>query len=97
MKPIFIQLQCSPGKTYEVADAVYKTEIVSELYSTSGEYDLLMKIYLTEDQDAGKFINENIANIPGIVRTLTTMTFMAPPSTVASVNWWPGASNIAGW
>ena len=77
MKPIFIQLQCSPGKTYEVADAVYKTEIVSELYSTSGEYDLLMKIYLTEDQDAGKFINENIANIPGIVRTLTTMTFTA--------------------
>ena len=77
MKPIFIQLQCAPGKTYEVADAVYKTELVSELYSTSGEYDLLMKIYLTEDQDAGKFINENIANIPGIVRTLTTMTFKA--------------------
>jgi DNA-binding Lrp family transcriptional regulator len=77
MKPIFIQLQCAPGKTYEVADAVYKTELVSELYSTSGEYDLLMKIYLTEDQDAGKFINENIANIPGIVRTLTTMTFTA--------------------
>ena len=77
MKPIFIQLQCAPGKTYEVADAVYKTELVSELYSTSGEYDLLMKIYLTEDQDAGKFINENIANIPGIVRTLTTMTFRA--------------------
>ena len=77
MKPIFIQLQCAPGKTYEVADAVYKTELVSELYSTSGEYDLPMKIYLTEDQDAGKFINENIANIPGIVRTLTTMTFTA--------------------
>ncbi|MCA0257878.1 MAG: Lrp/AsnC ligand binding domain-containing protein [Proteobacteria bacterium] len=77
MKPIFIQLQCAPGKTYEVADAVYKTELVSELYSTSGEYDLLMKIYLTEEQDAGKFINENIANIPGIVRTLTTMTFTA--------------------
>ena len=77
MKPIFIQLQCAPGKTYDVADAIYKTELVSELYSTSGEFDLLMKIYLTEDQDAGKFINENIASIPGIVRTLTTMTFTA--------------------
>ena len=77
MRPVFVQFRCTPGKTYEVADAVYKTELVSELYSTSGEYDLLMKIYLTEDQDAGKFINENIANIPGIVRTLTTMTFTA--------------------
>lgn len=77
MKPIFIQLQCAPGKTYEVADAIYKAEIASELYSTSGEFDLLLKIYLSEEQDAGKFINENIASIPGIVRTLTTITFTA--------------------
>ncbi|MCX8999637.1 Lrp/AsnC ligand binding domain-containing protein [Rhizobiaceae bacterium BDR2-2] len=77
MKPIFLQLQCAPGKTYEVADAIYKSEIASELYSTSGEFDLLLKIYLSEDQDAGKFINENIATIPGIVRTLTTITFTA--------------------
>jgi len=77
MKPIFVQLQCVPGKTYEVADAIYKTELVSELYSTSGDYDLLLKVYLAEDQEIGKFINENIASIPGIVRSLTTLTFTA--------------------
>jgi DNA-binding Lrp family transcriptional regulator len=77
MKPIFVQLQCVPGKTYEVADAIYKTELVSELYSTSGDYDLLLKVYLGEDQEIGKFINENIASIPGIVRSLTTLTFTA--------------------
>lgn len=49
MKPIFVQLQCEPGKTYDVADAIYKTELVSELYSTSGEYDLLLKIYLPQE------------------------------------------------
>lgn len=77
MKPIFVQLQCSPGKTYEVADAIYQTELVSELYSTSGDYDLLMKVYIAEEQDIGKFINDHIANIPGIVRSLTTLTFRA--------------------
>ncbi len=77
MKPIFVQLQCVPGKTYEVADAIYKTELVSELYSTSGEYDLLMKVYVQEDKDIGKFISENIASIPGIIRSLTTLTFTA--------------------
>jgi DNA-binding Lrp family transcriptional regulator len=77
MKPIFVQLQCAPGKTYEVADAIYQTELVSELYSTSGDYDLLMKVYVKEDQDIGKFINDTIANIPGIVRSLTTLTFRA--------------------
>ena len=77
MKPIFVQLQCAPGKTYEVADALYEREVVSELYSTSGEYDLLLKVYVKDDQEIGKFINEHIASIPGIVRSLTTLTFTA--------------------
>jgi DNA-binding Lrp family transcriptional regulator len=77
MKPVFLQLQCLPGKTYEVAAALFEREIVSELYSTSGNYDLLMKIYIPEDQDVGKFINDNVLNIEGIARSLTTMTFTA--------------------
>jgi DNA-binding Lrp family transcriptional regulator len=77
VKPIFVQLQCEPGKTYDVADAIYKTELVSELYSTRGEYDLMLKIYLPQEEDIGKFINQHIVNIPGIVRSLTTLTFTA--------------------
>ncbi|GIX12315.1 MAG: AsnC family transcriptional regulator [Paracoccaceae bacterium] len=77
MHCIFVQLRCHPGKTYEVADEIYRREIVSELYSTSGEYDLLMKIYLEDGVDIGKWINDNIANIPGISRSLTTLTFRA--------------------
>ncbi len=74
---VFVQLRCHPGKTYEVADAIYDREIVSELYSTSGDFDLLMKIYIPEDQDIGKFINDNILTIKGISRSLTTLTFKA--------------------
>lgn len=77
MRAVFVQLQCQPGKTYEVADALFEREIVSELYSTSGEYDLLMKIYVDNEDDIGKFINEHVANVPGIVRSLTTLTFRA--------------------
>lgn len=77
MKPIFVQLRCVPGKTYEVADELFAREIVSELYSTSGDFDLLAKIYLPDDVDVGKFINDNVTNVPGIVRSLTTLTFTA--------------------
>lgn len=77
MKPVFLQLQCAPGKTYEVADALFEREIASELYSTSGEYDLLAKIYISDEDDVGKFINEKVLDIPHIVRSLTTMTFTA--------------------
>ena len=77
MKPVFVQLQCAPGKTYEVADVLFQREVVSELYSTSGEFDLLMKIYVAADVDIGKFINDKVVNIPGIMRSLTTLTFTA--------------------
>ena len=40
---VFVQLRCKPGTTYKVADAISLREIHSELYSTSGEYDLLIK------------------------------------------------------
>jgi DNA-binding Lrp family transcriptional regulator len=77
MRAVFVQLQCLPGKTYEVAGELFEREVASELYSTSGEYDLLMKIYIEPEIDIGKFINENVANVPGIVRSLTTLTFKA--------------------
>ncbi|HHX90108.1 MAG TPA: Lrp/AsnC family transcriptional regulator, partial [Paracoccus sp.] len=50
---------------------------VSELYSTSGEYDLIAKVYIPEGQDVGHYLTENLFDVPGISRTLTTMTFKA--------------------
>ncbi|MEM8868928.1 MAG: Lrp/AsnC ligand binding domain-containing protein [Pseudomonadota bacterium] len=77
MHCVFVQLRCTPGKTYQVADALYNREIASELYSTSGDYDLLMKLYIEPDEDVGKYINDNILTIPEIARSLTTLTFKA--------------------
>lgn len=72
---VFIQIRCKPGTTYRVAEEIALREIHSELYSTSGEFDLLMKIYIPKDADVGKFINENLLDIDGIERSQTTMTF----------------------
>ena len=77
MNCVFVQLRCQPGRTYEVADAIYDLEIVSELFSTSGDYDLLMKIYIPEGADVGKYLNDKLLQIDGISRSLTTLTFKA--------------------
>lgn len=74
---VFIQLRCTPGKTYQVAEEIALREIHSELHSTSGAYDLLMKVYIPEGQDVGKYINDVFLDIPGIERSLTTLTFKA--------------------
>lgn len=77
MRCIFVQFRCTPGQTYAVADKIYDREIVSELYSTSGEWDLIAKVYVPVDADVGHFVNENLSNIEGVERSLTTMTFKA--------------------
>ena len=77
MTLVFIQLRCTPGRTYQVADAIYDREFASELYSTSGDYDLLLKVYIPDGADIGHYINEKILDIPHIDRSLTTLTFKA--------------------
>lgn len=72
---VFIQIRCKPGTTYKVAEDIALREIHSELYSTSGDYDLLMKLYIPETADVGKYINDQLLDISGIERSLTTMTF----------------------
>lgn len=72
---VFIQIRCRPGTTYSVAEEIALREIHSELYSTSGNFDLLMKLYIPEDNDVGVYINDNLLDIVGIERSLTTMTF----------------------
>ncbi len=74
---VFVQIRCRPGTTYQVADAIALKEIHSELYSTSGDFDLLLKLYVPEDADVGHFINEAVGDIEGVERTLTTLTFKA--------------------
>ncbi|PRX35350.1 AsnC family protein [Meinhardsimonia xiamenensis] len=75
--PVFVQLRCRPGTTYKVAEEIALRELHSELYSTSGEWDLLLKLYIPEGQDIGHFINEKVLDIDGIERSLTTLTFKA--------------------
>lgn len=77
MSALFVQIRCRPGTAYKVADEIALREIHSELYSTSGDYDLLLKVYPPDDADIGKFVNDKILGIDGIERTLTTLTFKA--------------------
>ncbi|VDC28637.1 Lrp/AsnC ligand binding domain-containing protein [Pseudogemmobacter humi] len=77
MSLVFVQFRCAPGRTYEVADAIWDREVVSELYSTSGDYDLIAKVYIPDGEEVGHYLSSRLFDIPGIQRTLTTMTFRA--------------------
>ncbi|GAB4308735.1 MAG: Lrp/AsnC ligand binding domain-containing protein [Roseovarius sp.] len=77
MRCVFVNIRCKPGTSYRVAEEIALREIHSELYSVSGPFDLLLKVYIPDGTDVGHFINENVHDIPGIERTETTLTFKA--------------------
>jgi len=78
MQTIFIMIKCELGKAYAVADElVQDVEQVSEVHSTSGQYDLLVKCYLDDGKDIGHFVNEQIQTLDGIKDTFTLIGFKA--------------------
>jgi DNA-binding Lrp family transcriptional regulator len=77
MTPFFVQIKCQLGKSYDVANRLAESEIASEIYSTAGDFDLLVKFYVDAGTDIGHFVNEKVQTIPGIQDTRTIITFKA--------------------
>ena len=77
MKAVFVQIKCELGKSYVVATEIADAEIASEIYSTAGNYDRMVKFYLEDEDDIGRFVSEKLQVIPGIKDTTTIITFRA--------------------
>lgn len=77
MQTIFIQVKCDMGTAYEAAGAIIEVEGVSEVYSTSGHYDLIVKCHLNDKIDPGHFVTNDIQTLDGVAETFTLITFNA--------------------
>jgi DNA-binding Lrp family transcriptional regulator len=77
MRPFFVQIKCELGRTYHVATAIADAEIASEIYSTAGDFDLLVKFYVPKEVDIGLFVAEQVQRFPGIKDTRTVICFKA--------------------
>jgi DNA-binding Lrp family transcriptional regulator len=78
MRAIFVMIKCDMGQAYrvarEMADGIPE---LSEMHSTSGQYDLMGKFYLEPEQDIGLFVVETLQTVPGVKDTYTIQTFNA--------------------
>jgi len=76
MTAIFVFIKCELGHANDVAaDVVDNVEHVSEVYSTSGQYDLLAKFQLPKDMDIGTFVTKSVQTRANIRDTFTVITF----------------------
>src|SRR5947199_9468877 len=85
MVPFFVQFKCKLGQSYAVANALAEAEIASEIYSTAGDYDLLVKFYVDKDTAIRHFVNEKVQTVRGIEDTHTIITFKASGPTLEAL------------
>jgi DNA-binding Lrp family transcriptional regulator len=65
------------GKIDSVADQLVEIQGVSEVYSVSGQYDLIAVIRVKQNDDLADVVTEHIRKIEGIQRTETMLAFRA--------------------
>ncbi len=77
MRAVFVLVKTDPGHVTSVANRIGEIESFSEAYSTSGEYDLLCKLYVEDIDSLGRVIERDLHSIPHVRETFTILTFEA--------------------
>jgi len=78
MQTFFVMVKCELGKVYDVAaDIADNVTPPPQVYSISGQYDLMLVFNLDPDVDLGHFITSEVQTIPNIKDTYTIVGFKA--------------------
>jgi DNA-binding Lrp family transcriptional regulator len=70
-----VQIRCSRDLIPQTAEAVAEVPGISEVYSVSGEYDLMAILKVKTYEEIAAVVTEQMVRIPGIVRTNTISAF----------------------
>ncbi len=66
---------CDIHRVPETAQAIADLAEVSEVYSVSGDYDLVIMVRVRRQEDLARVVTESIGKTPGIERTQTLVAF----------------------
>ena len=59
----------------EAAQAMLKIEGVTEVYSVTGPYDLVVMVRIPDFERMARIVPEQLAQVPGVARTETMVAF----------------------
>ena len=64
-------------RVQEAAQAMLEIEGVTEAYSVTGPYDLVVMVRIPDFERLADIVQERIAQVPGVARTETMIAFRA--------------------
>lgn len=75
MLTAIVMIDTTPDQITDVASAVTAIKGVSEVYSVTGDTDLVALIRVADHDDLAKVIPEGINKISGVLKTRTNLAF----------------------
>lgn len=75
MLTAFTMIQARPDAIKRVAQAIAELPHVSEVYSVTGEWDIIAIVRLTDYEKLAEVIPDEISRLDGITRTSTVLAF----------------------
>ncbi|HET9728396.1 MAG TPA: Lrp/AsnC ligand binding domain-containing protein [Acidimicrobiia bacterium] len=72
-----VLIKCDPKEIPHCATRLAGIEGVSEVYSVSGEWDLVAIVRVSEYERIAQVVTEEFAKVPGVDRTQTLTAFRA--------------------
>ena len=75
MITVIVQIRCSRDLIPLTAEAIAELPGIAEVYSVSGDYDLMAILKVKTFDDIAAVVTEQMVKVPGIVRTNTISAF----------------------
>lgn len=72
-----VLIRCDPKSIPETAARLAGIDGVTEVYSVSGEWDLVAIVRVPSYDDIARVVTEEFVNVPGLERTTTLTAFRA--------------------
>lgn len=70
-----VQIRCSRDLIPETAEAIAELPGFVEVYSVSGDFDLIAILKVKQFDEIAQVVTEQLVTVPGIVRTNTIAAF----------------------
>lgn len=75
MLTAFVLIQAEPAKIASIAQALANMPSVAEVYSVTGDFDIIAVLRLADYEQLAEAVPENLARVDGIIRTNTILAF----------------------
>jgi DNA-binding Lrp family transcriptional regulator len=88
----FVMVQAEPDKIADIAQTIANMANVAEVYSVTGDFDILVVLRLSEFEQLADTVPDGLSKVDGILRTNTVLAFRSFSSKDLEAAWDIGVS-----